>query len=97
MTKVQYAAFARSFHGASAAKLAADRAASSCSAVQAQGFSLNAERSAHAAETTVPPGQTRPTSHWVSAKVHPGGLLQVAIEPPQLSDEQHSLSSLSPP
>ena len=33
------------------------RAASSCRAVQAYGFSPNAERSAHLAETTVPPGQ----------------------------------------
>ena len=56
---MQYAAFARSFHGASVAKLAADRAASCCSAVQAHGFSPKPERSAHSAETTVPPGHGR--------------------------------------
>ena len=66
MVIVQYAAFARLLHGACPAKLAADMAASCCSAVQAQGFSLNAERSAHAAETTVPPGQTWPTAQVMS-------------------------------
>ena len=64
---MQYAAFARSFHGAPGAKLAADRAASCSRAVQAQGLSLKAERSAHAAETAVPPGQVLPAAHVVSA------------------------------
>ena len=63
---MQYAAFARSFHGAAVAKLAVDRAASCCRAVHAQGFSEKAERSAHAAETSVPPGQVLPAAQAVS-------------------------------
>ena len=58
--------FARSFHGASARSVS-DRAASSCRAVQAHGFSSKAERSAHSAETGVPPGQMLPAAHVVSA------------------------------
>ena len=62
----QYAAPARSFHGATVCSVV-DRAASSCSAVQAQGFSAKAERSAHSAETAVPPGQMMPAAQAVSA------------------------------
>ena len=36
------------------------------SAVQAQGFSTKAERSAHSAVTAVPPGQVLPAAHVVS-------------------------------
>ena len=57
---------ARSFHGASACSVV-DRAASCCRAVQAQGFSSKPERSAHAAETAVPPGQVAPTAQVVLA------------------------------
>ena len=64
---MQYAAFARSFQGASVAKLATDRAASCWSAEQAHGLSSKAERSAHAAETAVPPGQVLPAVQAVSA------------------------------
>ena len=70
---------------------AEDRPARSWRAVQAQGLPVPSGL-LHAAETTVPPGQMRPTSHWVSAKVHPGGALQVAIEP-QFAVVQHLLSA----
>ena len=62
----QYAADARSAHGASACR-SSDRAASSCSAVQAHGLSSKVERSAHSAETAVPPGQVLPAAQAVSA------------------------------
>ena len=71
---MQYAAFARSFHGASVAKLAADTAASCWSAVHAQGFSSKAERSAHAAETAVPPGHVAPSAQVASVYVQGGGV-----------------------
>ena len=60
----QYAASARSFHGALVGRVG-DRAASSCSAVQAHGLSSKAERSAHSAETAVPPGQVLPAAQAV--------------------------------
>ena len=56
---------ARSFHGASACSVV-DRAASCCRAVQAHGFSPEPVRSAHSAETAVPPGQVAPSKHVVS-------------------------------
>ena len=62
----QYAADARSAHGTSACR-SCDRAASSCRAVQAHGLSPKAERSAHSAETAVPPGQVLPAAQAVSA------------------------------
>ena len=62
----QYAAPARSFHGATVCSVV-DRAASCSSAVQAHGFSEKAERSAHAAETGVPPGQVLLAAQVVSA------------------------------
>ena len=60
----QYAVFARLFHGSRVGKLG-DRAASCCRAVQAHGFSPKAERSAHSAETAVPPGQVLPAAQAV--------------------------------
>lgn len=63
---MQYGWFARSFHGATS-RSSSDKAASCWRAVQAQGFSEKAERSAHAAETrAVPRGQTLPSAHCVS-------------------------------
>ena len=56
---------ARAFHGVSFFRVG-DRAASCCRAVQAHGFSLKADRSAQAAETTVPQGQMLPATQLVS-------------------------------
>ena len=50
-----------------------DRAASCCRAVQAHGLSLKSERSAHSAETRVPPGHAPPASQAVSLGLHGSG------------------------
>ena len=61
--------FARSSQGAAACSVV-DRAASCSSAVQAQGLSSKAERSAHSAETAVPPGQMAPAVQAVESYEH---------------------------
>ena len=69
------------------------RAASSCRAVQAYGFSPKAERSAHLAETTVPPGQvpSRRRVHFLlkigdnvthAPSYRPSGTRWMACKPP---------------